>query len=154
MTRRDFIWQLTASGLYSMTQSVNILETNPAGVVVRPSPYSVNETAERLAAGIRRQGGTIYTQIDQQAELQKVGQPIPPLLFILFGNPKGGGPIMAENPLAALDLPLKLIVWEDQQKKVSVAYNTNTYIGDRYGLSPAAVLPLRLDGLITEALTS
>lgn len=154
MTKRDFIRQLTASGLYSMIQSENVLKTNPAGVVVRPSSYSVIVTVERLVASILRQGGTIYTQIDQQAELQKVGQHIPPLLFILFGNPKGGGPIMAENPLAALDLPLKLIVWEDQHKKVFVAYNTNTYIEHRYGLSPAVVLPLRLDGLITDALTS
>ena len=61
---------------------------------------------------------------------------------------------MAENSLAALDLPLKLTVWEDHLKKVSVAHNTNTYIGNRYILSPDAILPLRLDELITNALTS
>jgi uncharacterized protein (DUF302 family) len=61
---------------------------------------------------------------------------------------------MAENSLAALDLPLKLIVWENHQKKVWVAYNVDTYIGNRYSLSSGVILPLRLDGIVTEALTS
>lgn len=137
-----------------MIQTENLPKANSVGVVIRLSPYSVYETTERLESAILRQGSTIYTRIDQQAELQRVGQHIPPLTFVLFGNPGGGGPVMAENPLAALDLPLKLIVWEDHQKKVSVAYNTNAYIGNRYSLSPGVILPLRLDGLITEALTS
>jgi len=89
---------------------------NPNGVITKPSPYSVKETIDRLQIFLQQHGATIYARIDQQAELQKAGINIPPLEFIMFGNPKAGGPVMVENPIAALDLPLKVIAWEDDQK--------------------------------------
>src|SRR6201986_2176024 len=95
---------------------------NPNGVIIRPSGYSVKETIDRLQVFLLQHGATIYARIDQQAEVQKAGQNIPPLEFILFGNPKAGGPIMAENPLAALDLPLKAIAWEDKDGRAWLGY--------------------------------
>lgn len=90
---------------------------NSHGVITLPSPYPVKETIDLLVAFIQQHGATLYARIDQQKELQNIGQNIRPLEFILFGNPKAGGPIMAENPIAALDLPLKIITWEDDQAK-------------------------------------
>ena len=60
----------------------------------------------------------VYARINQQSKAHNVGKEIPPLEFILFGNPKAGGLIMAENPIAALDLPLKIIAWQDAEKSV------------------------------------
>jgi uncharacterized protein (DUF302 family) len=125
---------------------------NPKGVITKPSPYSVKETIDRLETFLKDHGATIYARIDQQAELQKVGQGIPPLEFIMFGNPKAGGPIMIENPVAALDLPLKVISWEDDQKSVSVAYNDGFYIEERYSLQHRENSPLSLDALVSMAL--
>jgi len=70
----------------------------------------------------------------------------------MFGNPKAGGPLMAENPLVALDLPLKVIAWEDKEKKVWVAYNNASYIEERYNLSHNENSPLNLDPLISKLL--
>ena len=84
---------------------------NPKGIITKPSPYPVKETIDLLQAFLQQHGATIYARIDQQAELQKAGINIPPLEFIMFGNPKAGGPFMFENPVVALDLPLKVIAW-------------------------------------------
>jgi uncharacterized protein (DUF302 family) len=125
---------------------------NPNGVIIRPSKYSAKETMDRLQAFLQRHGATIYARINQQAEAQKVGQKLLPLEFILFGNPKAGVPIMAKNPLVALDLPLKIIAWEDNQKKIWLAFNEALYIEKRYSLSHIGNSPLDLDNLITMAL--
>jgi len=125
---------------------------NPKGVNIRQSAYPVKETIDLLQSFLQQHGATIYARIDQQDELKKAGQTIPPLEFILFGNPKAGGPIMAENPVAALDLPLKVISWQDVHGKVWVAYNEAVYIKDRFSLSDTVSVPLNLDQLITKAL--
>ncbi len=125
---------------------------NPNGVITRQSPYTVNETIDRLQNFLQQHGATIYARIDQQAEVQKAGQSLLPLQFIMFGNPKAGGPIMAQNPIAALDLPLKIIAWQDTQNQVWLAYNDAQYIEERYGLTHNENSPLRLEGMISGAL--
>jgi uncharacterized protein (DUF302 family) len=125
---------------------------NPKGIITIQSKYSVNETINRLVSFLQQHGATIYARIDQQAELANVGLDILPLQFILFGNPKAGGPIMQENPLIALDLPLKIIAWEDEQSVVWVAYNDASYIQDRYSLPSGLMAPLNLGAIIEKAL--
>jgi uncharacterized protein (DUF302 family) len=125
---------------------------NPKGVIIKPGLYSVKETIDRLEAFLLSHGATIYARIDQQSESQKAGINIPPLEFIMFGNPKAGGPLMAENPIAALDLPLKVIAWEDDQKNVFIAYNDVLYIEERYALLHKENSSLDLGKLIAMAL--
>ena len=122
------------------------------GIITRQSPFSVKETIERLQAFLEQHGATIYARIDQQTEVQKAGLNLSPLEFLLFGNPNAGGPLMMENPLIALDLPLKVIAWEDDQKKVWISYNDGVYIENRYSLSHQDNSPLHLDQLISKAL--
>lgn len=122
------------------------------GVILHQSRYSVKVTIDRLSAFLKEHGATIYARIDQQAELKNAGLNIPPLEFILFGNPKAGGRIMKDNPAAALDLPLKLIAWEDDQQKVNIAYNEASYIEARHGLVHDPNSPLNLDALVEAVL--
>ena len=124
----------------------------PPGVQVRQSARNVKETIDRLQAFLQQHGVTIYARIDQQAEVARAGQHIGPLEFLMFGNPKAGGPVMAENPLAALDLPLKVIAWEDAQGQTWFAYNEEPYIRERFSLHPEITGPLNLDGVIGKAL--
>ena len=152
LKKREFIKRLVTYGLYTMIPSEKPARTNPKGVIIRQSPFSVHETIDRLESLVRQRDGSLYARIDQQAELHKAGLTSRPLEFILFGNPKGGGPVIVENPVAALDLPLKIIAWEDEHNKVWVAYNSVTYIGERYKFSAEVVSRLRLNGLVTEAL--
>ncbi|WP_259068184.1 DUF302 domain-containing protein [Mucilaginibacter sp. X4EP1] len=125
---------------------------NPQEITIKSSPHSVKDTIDKLQAVLQSNGVTIYARIDQQAELHKTGQIIPPFEFILFGNPKSGGPIMIENPVAALDLPLKVIAWQDNEQKVWVAYNTAAYIKGRYSLSDQVSAPIDLDPLMVKVL--
>lgn len=127
---------------------------NPKGIVIRPSPYSVKETIDRLQTFLQEHDATIYARIDQQAEAGQAGHSLRPLEFILFGNPKAGGLLMAENPLVALDLPLKAIAWEDDQQTVWVAYNEAAYIRDRYALTPSENSPLALEKVVTAVLNT
>lgn len=125
---------------------------NPKGVIIRPSKYPVKESIDRIQKFLQAQGVTIYARIDQQSELKNAGLQAPPLEFILFGKPKAGGPLMVANPIAALDLPLKVIAWEDQQNKVWLAYNDAAYVRERYDLPEAISAPLNLDPIILKAL--
>ena len=72
----------------------------------------------------------------------------------MFGNPKAGGPVMRENPIAALELPLKVIAYEDAQGKTWIAYNQGSYIRERYGLADATSGPLDLNGMIAKVFVS
>ena len=125
---------------------------NPNGVITRPSNYSVKETIDRIQHFLQAQGVTIYARIDQQSEVTNAGLHLSPLEFILFGKPKAGGPLMIENPLSALDLPLKIIAWEDQQHKVWLAYSDAAYVRERYNLPEAISAPLNLDPIVSKAL--
>jgi len=125
---------------------------NPVGITIVNSRYTVKETIDRLQTTLEQRHVTIYARINQQEELQKTGQKILPLEFLLFGNPKGGGPVMIANPAAALDLPLKVIAWQDYEQTY-VAYNEAGYIKDRYSLSPEVVTPLNIDSLIAEIIS-
>lgn len=127
---------------------------NPKGVIIRTSVYPVKETIDRLVAFLDQHGVTLYARINQQLEAKKAGFDIPELEFILFGNPKVGGPVMLENPVAALDLPLKIIAWEDKEHKVWLAFNEAGYLGERYSLPQNMTATLNLDPFITKALNS
>ena len=121
---------------------------SPKGITIRSSRWSVKETMDRLVVLLEENKATIYARINQQSEVHNAGKEIPALEFVLFGNPKAGGLIMAENPIAALDLPLKIIVWEDAQKGVWLAYNTAAYLEERYALSHDVTQPVNLDPLV------
>jgi uncharacterized protein (DUF302 family) len=127
--------------------------THPKDVIVQPSIYPVKESIDRLQDFLQQQGVTVYARIDQQKELDKEGLVLRPLEYLLFGKPKAGGPMMQENPVAAIALPLKVIAWEDEDKKVWVAYYSGDAVAAAFGLSAAVSGPLHLDGLIGKVLS-
>jgi uncharacterized protein (DUF302 family) len=86
---------------------------------------------ERLMAG---RGLTEFAKIDFTADAKKAGLTMPPMLLIVFGNPKGGTPIMVAAPTSALDLPLKVLISEDAGGKVWLSYNTPEYLAERHGI--------------------
>ena len=121
-------------------------------IIIRQSTTSVKDTMDRIQTFFSQHGATIYARINQQTEAEKNGVELKPLEYLLFGNPKVGGKVMAANPATALDLPLKLIVWEDTEHRVWVAYNEAVYIGERYNLSEDLYKHLDIDPVITKLL--
>ncbi|MBV8887429.1 MAG: DUF302 domain-containing protein [Chroococcidiopsidaceae cyanobacterium CP_BM_RX_35] len=104
------------------------------GIISQPSPYSVIETIARLEAILQAKAITIFACIDQKAEAEKAGLSLRPTQLLLFGNPKAGTPLMVAEPTSALDLPLKVLVWESADGKVWLSYNDANYLKQRFSL--------------------
>lgn len=150
--RRLFINQVMACCIYPVSLNSKLDSMDVPGISVRQSKYSVKETIDRMQSFLVQHGATVYARINQEAEVVNSGQNLFPLEFLLFGNPVGGGPLMAENPLIALDLPLKVIAWQDDQKKVWLAYNDGSYIEKRYSIPHTPQNALHIDHLIDLAI--
>jgi uncharacterized protein (DUF302 family) len=110
------------------------------GIVKIPSHHSVDEMVDKLKTILKSKGVTLFALVDHSGEAEKVGMKMPPTKLLIFGNPKGGTPLMLAAPSAALDLPLKILVAEDSQGKVWISYNSREYLKERHGL-PENLLP-------------
>ena len=119
----------------------------PDGVVSKRSPFSVDETVSRLTDVIQAAGATVFAVIDQAAEAGKHGLPLRETQLVIFGNPVGGTPVMEAVPLAALDLPLKILVFADDGK-VWMTYLDRNWLAARYGLSHQLAGPLAAPAVI------
>ena len=106
------------------------------GIVDKPSNHSVEQTVERLKSILQSKGVKLFALIDHSREAELVGMTMPPTKLLIFGNPKGGTPLMLAAPSSAIDLPLKILVQEDAQGRVWVSYNSPAYLQERHGLPP------------------
>jgi uncharacterized protein (DUF302 family) len=104
------------------------------GIVTLPGTHSVSETVERLQDMLESKGVMLFALIDHSGEAAKVGMRMTETKLLIFGNPKAGTPLMLETPSIALDLPLKILVAEDEAGKVWISYNAATYLQQRHGL--------------------
>ena len=104
------------------------------GIISIPSNHSVDETVDKLKNILQSKQITLFALIDHSGEAAKVGLKMPPTKLLIFGNPKGGTPLMLAAPSTALDLPLKILVAEDAQGKVWLSYNSPEYLKERHGL--------------------
>lgn len=105
------------------------------GIISKPTRHSVNETVDKLKTILREKNVALFALVDHSGEAAKVGMKMPNTKLLIFGNPKGGTPLMLAAPSIAIDLPLKILVSEDQNGNVSLSYNSPAYLGDRHGLS-------------------
>src|SRR5438067_3405787 len=106
------------------------------GIVDKASNYSVEQTVERLKNILRSKAVTLFAVIDHSGEAEEVGMKMRPTKLLIFGNPKGGTPVMLAAPSIAIDLPLKILIWEDAQGRVLVTYNSPAYLQKRHHLPP------------------
>lgn len=104
------------------------------GVVTKPANHSVDEIVEKLKAILQAKGVTLFALVDHSGEAAKVGLSMPPTKLLIFGNPKGGTPLMLASPSIAIDLPLKILVSEDASGIVWVSYNSPAYLKQRHNL--------------------
>ncbi len=114
--------------------------SNDRGLIDIPSKHSVDETVAKLQGILQAKGVTLFALVDHSGEAAKAGLKMRPSKLLIFGNPKAGTPLMLAAPRIAIDLPLKILIWEDAQGKVWVTYNSPVYLQERHGL-PAELLP-------------
>ena len=110
------------------------------GLINIPSNHSVDETVEKLKTILQLKGITLFALIDHSGEAAKVGMKMRPTKLLIFGNPKAGTPVMLAAPSSAIDLPLKILIWEDAQGKAWVTYNSPAYLQERHNI-PIELLP-------------
>ena len=108
---------------------------NGKGLIDLPSNHSVDETVTKLEGILQAKGITLFALVDHSGEAEKAGMKMRPTKLLIFGNPRAGTPVMLAAPSSAIDLPLKILVWEDDQGKVWITYNSPTYLQTRHNLS-------------------
>jgi uncharacterized protein (DUF302 family) len=122
------------------------------GIVNLVSQHSVDETVERLKNILHAKSVTLFAIIDHSGEAEKAGMKMAPTKLLIFGNPKAGTPLMLASPSSAIDLPLKLLVWEDAAGKVWTSYNSPAYLAKRHGLPPELIPNIAvIEGLAAQA---
>ena len=122
-----------------------------ADIVTKLSPWPVSETVARFTELLAGKGVKVFAVIDQAAAAREAGLALRETVLVIFGSPAAGTPVMAAEPLSALDLPLKIVVWDDAgQTKVS--YTAPAAIGARYGLSDSLAANLAAINPLTDAL--
>src|SRR5262249_47123292 len=106
------------------------------GIIDTPGSHSVDETVEKLKGILQAKGVAVFALVDHSGEAEKAGMKMRPTKLLIFGNPKAGTPLMLASPSSAIDLPLKILIWEDAQGKVWISYNSPSYLQERHRLPP------------------
>ena len=120
-------------------------------VITKLSSKSVAETVDRLKRFIEVRGFTLFRVIDHSGQAERVGLQMPEMKLVMFGKPTAGAAVMLAAPLAGLDLPLKILVWEAGNGAVSVSYNSPGFMAEKYRLDGALRAPFDAIESIVEA---
>jgi len=124
------------------------------GITVKVSANNVEKTVYRLQNIVTKKGFTVFAVVDHQAGSDKVRMKLPPSKEIIFGNPKTGTLLMQENMMTGLDLPIRILVFEDKDRKTKIAYRGGSWLGIEHKLSNTTLLnriDFTLDEITTEA---
>jgi uncharacterized protein (DUF302 family) len=129
------------------------MSTGPTdnGVVTIASAHDAIATADKLEALIRARGLMLFARIDFSGDAARASLVMPPSQLLVFGNPQAGTPLMQAVPTAALDLPLKILSWEDADGRAWLSYNATEYLRARHGLDADAMKPVSGVAALVEA---
>jgi uncharacterized protein (DUF302 family) len=106
------------------------------GIIDKPSNHSVDRTVDKLKEILYSKGLKLFALVDHSGEAEKAGLKMRPTKLFIFGSPTAGTPLMLAAPSVAIDLPLKILVWEDSQGRVWISYNSSAYLQERHGFPP------------------
>jgi uncharacterized protein (DUF302 family) len=107
--------------------------TDDHGLTTIASKHSLHDTIERAESLLKAAGTTLFARIDHQAGATSVGMTMPPMQLLIFGSPRAGTPLMLAAPTFGIDLPLKLLVWQDDQARVWITYDSVAWLNGRHG---------------------
>lgn len=119
---------------FEKNTEISMTPSKGEGIINLASNHSVDQTVEKLKGVLEVKGVNLFALIDHAGEAGKVGMKMRPTKLLIFGNPKGGTPLMQAAPSSAIDLPLKILVWEDIEGRVWVSYNSPTYLQERHDI--------------------
>ncbi|NEQ55146.1 MAG: DUF302 domain-containing protein [Leptolyngbya sp. SIO3F4] len=128
---------------YFSRQQAVAQATAPTGLIIKASPYSVEETETRFKKILEAKGLNLFATVDHAKNATGAGLELRPTRVVIFGNPKVGTPLMQCQQTIAIDLPQKVLIWEDEQGEVQLAYNDPQYLGGRHRLNGCGVESLK-----------
>jgi uncharacterized protein (DUF302 family) len=139
MNRRTFLMISGAAvpACYSEGRAEMTTDSVTTGLITSKSSFGAKETADRLGTAVEAKGMTVFARIDHAAGARQAGLELAPIELLIFGNAKGGTPLMQANPVVGIDLPLKALVWRDGRGTVWLTYNDPHWIARRHGLDTA-----------------
>ncbi len=149
---------LLAGAVYFSRQQAIAQASAPTGLIVKASPYSVEETETRFKQILEAKGLNLFATVDHEQNAAGAGLELRPTRVVIFGNPKVGTPLMQCQQTIAIDLPQKVLIWEDDQGQVQLAYNDPQYLGGRHRLNGCGIAAIKtisgaLDNLTNGAIT-
>jgi len=126
--------------------------TSANGIITKSANCTVEEAVSKIKSLLVIRGITLFAVVDHSGEAETVGMKMPDTKLVIFGNPKGGTPLMVASPSVAIDLPLKLLVAQDANGGCSISYNSPQYLQQRHGLSTDLIQNIAIiEALATEA---
>ena len=124
--------------------------TSENGLKTKSSPYDVSETAFRLEQVIKEKGLTIFSRVDHSDNAEKIGAELKPTLLLIFGNPKVGTPLMECSPTTAIDLPQKILVWQNNDNQTQITYNQPQYLKKRHSINDCDAILAKVSGVLKD----
>jgi uncharacterized protein (DUF302 family) len=121
------------------------------GIVTIPTHHTVEQAADKLATLIEAKQIVLFARIDFAADAQRAGLEMQPAQLLVFGNPRAGTPLMQAAPTVALDLPLKVLVWQDNDGRVWLSYNATSYLQTRHGAPESLMKAIDGVGALVQA---
>jgi uncharacterized protein (DUF302 family) len=122
-----------------------------AGLRILPTQRSVADALQRVQSLARARGLTVFAQIDFSGDAERAGLALRPTGLVILGNPKAGTPLIDATPTAAIDLPLKILAWQDATGQSWVAYNESEYVQARHGFAPELMKNIAALGALAAA---
>lgn len=131
-----------------LVQAAPLAQAGGNGLIVKRSPYSVDETIKRLEGLLRSKGFTIFATVDHYAGAKKAGIKLRPTKLLIFGNPLVGSHFFTSKQTAGIDLPMKALAWKDARGRVWLAYNDPKYIAKRHGIKNRPQIVKKMTGAL------
>lgn len=134
--------------LASLALALTATQAFAADLITKPSAHSVSDTLDRLAAAVEGAGAKVFARIDHAAGASKVGMELRPTQMLMFGNPKLGTPALLAGQTAGLDLPLRVVAYEDASGNVFVAYHNPRELSEDHGIPADAEVLKKMTGAL------
>ena len=142
----------SAQGRSGNREELSMPLSKGKGIIDTPSNHSVEQTVEKLKNILQSKGVTLFAVVDHSGEAEKVGMKMPSTKLLIFGSPRAGTPLMLAAPSIAIDLPLKILVWQDRDGKVWVSYNSPEYLKKRHLIPDELVKNISVVGALVQAI--
>ncbi len=142
--------KVTVQNNSEATQALMVTDTvtENNGLTTISSPYDVTDTTNRLEKVIRDKGLTLFTRIDHSANAQQAGEELKPTQLLIFGNPKVGTPLMQCSATTAIDLPQKILVWQNDNNQTQITYNMPAYLQQRHTINDCDEVLEKVSGVL------